>query len=734
MAQTQYDQQQAEALTSDPQVKEQRDRFDYALQQWKENRQQAKTDVRFLAGDPWDADEKKARKDEGRPALVFDELNQWTNGLINEVRQNKRAVQVDPRGNSPMNDTEAKVRGAIIRNIEYASNGQAAYITGFESAVDRGFGFWGYRTLYENDQDFDLTCGIRRFPNQDGVVIDPDFKEADASDMSYAFVVDWMPRREYKKRFPKAKITDFSTEMAVKFPAWVNEQEVQIAEYYDRTFEKTRLIAGMLPGGKEQQIFREDELPKDVKFADLEKNGMVKKVRWVQKPVVTKCLTNGLEVLEETEWPGKWIPLCVVLGKEIWVDYGSGPERVTQSLIRLARDSQKLLNYYRTAEAEEAAMTPKVPYIGIKGQFSGNEQSWQAAGKQPLAYLEFNAKTEATGEAILGPPVRQPFQPNFQSYEIAADASRRGIMSAVGVAPLPTAAQRSNEKSGVALERIQSQSQLGSFHFIDNFDRALEHGGRILDDLITKVYDNERSVGTRDDQGKYKVQKINHPDDPDSIMLTGTLGVITIKTGPSYDSQREAADDFTELLAKIPGVFPQIADLIVKLKNLGPIGDAIAERLTPPEYRSKDGQPPLTPQQAQQLQTMVAHLKALNAVVDIRDKEIAELKQERDGKILDNEGKARIAGINAASSEAVAMIKAGQAQFETLLAEKMKEIESVFQAAHEAALQDAQHAHEADQAAAAAEAAAAQQAAQPQPGATPQPGGDQGAGAQPNAS
>jgi hypothetical protein len=40
----------------------------------------------------------------------------------------------------------------------------------------------------------------------------------------------------------------------------------------------------------------------------------------------------------------------------------------------------------------------------------------------------------------------------------------------------------------------QREGDVSTFHFIDNLSRAIRHGGRILLDLIPKVYTTERMV------------------------------------------------------------------------------------------------------------------------------------------------------------------------------------------------------------------------------------------------
>src|SRR5208282_715978 len=147
--------------------------------------------------------------------------------------------------------------------------------------------------------------------------------------------------------------------------------------------------------------------------------------------------------------------------------------------------------------AEEAGMTPKVPFIGYTGQFETHKEQWQNATKTPIAYLQADPVLDATGAQVLPLPTRQPFTPNFQSYEVACEAARRAIQTAMSGSVLPTQAQRMNEKSGVALKQINSEEDQGTFHFIDNYNTAIEHTGRILDAWIPFVYDTKREIGVR---------------------------------------------------------------------------------------------------------------------------------------------------------------------------------------------------------------------------------------------
>src|SRR5690242_21748765 len=75
-----------------------RERFTYALKEWEDSRTEAEIDMQYVAGNPWADKDKKAREAAGRPHLAMDELGQYFNQVINDVRSNPRAAQFAPTG------------------------------------------------------------------------------------------------------------------------------------------------------------------------------------------------------------------------------------------------------------------------------------------------------------------------------------------------------------------------------------------------------------------------------------------------------------------------------------------------------------------------------------------------------------------------------------------------------------------------------------------------------------
>lgn len=683
-------------------LKEIRDNYAYYLDSWREIREEARVDMRYVAGQPWEPKDKEFREANGRPCMTWDELNPYINQLINDPRQNKRAVKVDPVG-SGANDKTAELRGNIIRTIEYNSKAQSAYTTAFQGAAERSYGYWRigkrYVTVTGKDpgpQTFNQELYIGRIPNPDTVLFDPNFKEVDCSDAMGCFVTDIVRKPDFKRKWPNAEITSFDGDQQEFAPQWIKEKDVMVAEYWRVTIEKKTLH--LIEGKQGPTALFEDELPTGFDMSRSSKR------REIEKRIVTQYITNGIEILDREVIEIPWIPIIPVFGKELYVDSGAGSKRMLISLVRMARDPFMQYCYYRSQEAEEAGLTPKVPYLALSGSIESTKEEWQSANKIPRAVLQFDPVQLPDGTWHVQAPERQPFTPNFQAYEVACEAARRAIQTAMSGSNLPTAAQRQNQKSGKALEEIDQQESRGTFHFIDNYNFAIEHSGKILDAWIPYVYDTKRELGLKKADGKSDLYKINDPDNVDQEgkpeVWDATVGEhsVTISVGPSYDSQRKEASEFVDTLigniqviASIipPGVAAKILSLAITLKELGPLGDEMANEISPPQDQQAQQQAIAAGQQKLQQQQEV--------IVEMQ-KELEKLQLEKAGKVIQGETQKQLATINNDVKVLIAEINTQQQNMQQRMEMFMQYWSETHGAAHEQAMQAHQQEHDKSQA------------------------------------
>jgi hypothetical protein len=655
-------------------LKVMKERFTYATNEWKDIRKESLKDRTCLTPEgPWSSSDRSEREAAGRPVLTLDEISQYTNQLVNDILQNKRGIKVTPVGNGATDKT-AEYRANRIRQIEYRSNAQQTYTTAFENCVNGSYGFGRIVARYLTPTSFDQELLIDPFPNPDMVTPDPDFLMADLSDCKYWFVREPWRHDEFRARFPKAKVQNFDLDTINKNKDWLTTDTVMVGEYWTIDFTNGRLYLLRDPNTQQETKFTWTEgkpVPPDeliVKRA----NGKPA-VRDIEIPRVVKRLTNGIEFLETIEWPGKYIPLFGCLGKIIYVGPEGQAKRQIHSLIRMGRDPFMLFCYYGSTEAELIGMTPKIPAIGYVGQFRTRAEDWQTANHSPKPFLEVDPKTEATGEAILPLPQWNPYNPPVQALEVGKEGARRSIQSAMGGSPLPTSAQRRNDKSGVALKQIEASAAKGSFHFVNHLDNMIQRAGVILDDLLDHFEDTKRDVTIRTPTGDPKVVTINDRENPDSPQMgQGYEHDVTLSVGPSQDSERDAASDFADTLVGVsPEVFKLLGPMIVQLKNLGPIGESMSKLLKaalPPEIQAiydqiegkepQDNVPPAVKAQLAQAQKIIKDLTQKLETQQAKQAASVQIAQGKDAVTmqkaeLDNATKVEIANIQAASAQII---------------------------------------------------------------------------------
>lgn len=606
--------------------------FEFCSEAESDNRVVALEDIRFARlGEQWPSDIVKQREIEQRPCLTINKMKAFIRQVVNDSRQNKPSIKIHPV-DSGADVKTADIMNGLIRNIEYTSNADVAYDTGVEASVSGGFGYWRVGMDYACDDSFDMDLSIQRVANQFSVYGDPNSTAADSSDWDVAFVVDRMPREEFKRKYKGKKNAD-DEPCTVDFDSsgwdqsWLNEDGVMIAEWWQRKEVDTEIVK--LSNG---HTYRADELEKNeavqlglrlgILTVAKDKNG--KEIRRPGKTYkVTQTWMTGADVLEVVDWPGRYIPIIPVYGDEIIVE----GKRYFRSLIHDAKDAQRMVNYWRTTATELVALAPRVPFIGPKGAFDSDAARWATANSQSHAYLEFEG-----GVA----PQRQPLDSGVAAGSLQEALNASDDMKAIIGMYDASLGARSNETSGVAIQARQREGDVSTFHFIDNLSRAIRHTGRILIDLIPYVYTEERIIRVMGEDGTQKSVTVNSQepkpvvgangqpemeDDGQPMMglfdLTAGKYDLTVTSGPSFTTRREeAAAQMTEFLRAYPAAAPVIGDIFAK--NLDwPGADEIAKRLEKMNPANQQQIPPemqkMIQEGQQAIQELTQKVQALEA-------------------------------------------------------------------------------------------------------------------------
>lgn len=604
-------------------LQEAHDRFQQSAEATAQQRRDGLEDLQFRAGEQWDAAIKNQREDERRPCLVINRLPQFERQVTNDLRQNRPAIIVSPKGEGSTKET-AEIFQGLIRDIEYQSNAEGVYDTALASAVRCGFGYLQIATIYSDPMSFEQDIRLKRISNAFKVYFDPSCQEFDYSDAKWAFIVEDFTKPAYKAQWPDSKLASLDDWRSIGDTAadWGDATTVRVAEYYYIVEEEQEIV--ML--SDDTVIFRKD-MPEKLSEGVYERDHRTTRI-----PSVKWKLINAVEVLDETDWPGKYIPIVPVLGDEVIVD----GKTILESAFRHAKDPQRMLNYWKSAEAEMIALAPKAPFIGAEGQFEGYEKDWKDANIKNKGYLQYKPKT--IGSQLAPPPQRNTYEAPIQAITGAAMQTADDLKSTIGIYD-PSLGQVGSDQSGKAILARQSQGHTNNFHWGDNLSRALKHVGEILVDLIPKIYDSKRVVRIITESGDDDLVIVNGKfmeDGVDKIydLNAGKYGVV-INAGPSYATRRkEAAASMEAIVSAYPPLMEKAGDLLVRNFDW-PGADELADRLKkalPPELQDDKGDP-----------RAAAAMQKANAMIQRLTSEVNMLSQKLENRTADYQSKERVA-------------------------------------------------------------------------------------------
>jgi hypothetical protein len=530
------------------------------------NRTEALQDIKFAAGDQWPVEIQNSRNLEARPCLTINKIDAYVRQVTNQQRQQRPRIKVHPVNNE--GDLKiAQVIEGVTRHIEVNSSADTAYDTAFDYAVRMGWGYWRVITDYVREDSFDQEIYIEQIDDPFSVYFDPNSISPDGSDAEKCLITKVIPKNVFREMYPGADdgsgfmprgVGDDSAE-------WVTKEDVRIAEYFYIQRKKATLV--MLSDGT--KAF-EDELPaKEV----LEESGIAiidKRPTW--RKVVKWCKLTAMEVLEEKDWPGKYIPVVPCYGAQVIVE----GKRKKYGLVRFAKDPQRMYNFWRTSMTESIALAPKAKWLLAEGQDEGHENEWAQANIKSSPVLRYKQK-DIEGQPA---PIPQRLQPEAppEGIMVAASAISDDLQTVLGI--FDPAQRIPGNISGKAMNGQQQQVDLSNFHFYDNMTRSIKQTGKIILDLIPQIYDTQRVMRIIGVDGRPDMVTINEKNAIGEVLNDITVGEydVVMDTGPGYNSKRLQAVEAMAPLMGQPEIFQAAGDLMFRNMDF-PGADIIADRL-----------------------------------------------------------------------------------------------------------------------------------------------------------
>ena len=619
------------------------DRFDTASDAWSYTYNAALDDIQFVDTDDGQWDDAVRQSRVNRPCLTFDKLSSAVDQVVGQQLQMLPGVKV--RGAEEGDQDVAEIYEGLIRQIE--QRGAKAYKTAFKFSVKGGWGCWLVEHDYIDDTSMNQDIILREIKNPFSVLFDPIIQIQDMKECRYAFQFEDLERDEFERLYPKAQTgVGEAFYSAGNQRAWINENTVRIADYFRIVPEERRLV--QLSTGEVVDYEDIEPIIDELNF----KGVTITNERIVEGRKLERFKITGMEILEEYECIGRYIPLVPLLGKTSNID----GRFVTRGLVRKAKDAQRMYNYSRSTAIEVTALQPKQPLMATPAMIKGHEERYRnlMTSNDPVLLFNFDQ-----GQKPFREPPGQPSTALLTDVQISSDdiKSTTGIFNA-------SLGQQGNETSGRAIRERQLQGNIATYEFVDELVESIKYTGEIFVNMIPKIYDAERQIRILGEDDREEVMMINKPQ---LDLQTGETIIINdlnrghydikVTTGPSFSTRRsETAEQLGTLFGQNPQMAQMGADIYFKSLDL--VGaDELVERvrkagikagmIEPNEEEKKE----LTGGQQQQQQIKA---QAMQMEMAMKQAEIANEQaeaRERESKTMLNTIKAQVEQLELAQAQ-----------------------------------------------------------------------------------
>lgn len=580
-------------------LEEARERF-RACSEWESNyRKKYVEDLKFTNADSyngyqWPDEIRHTRDLNDRPCLTMNVVRQHVLQIENEARRNKSSARILGLGNGATQES-ANVVKAIIRHIEYVSKAQRnAYTPARHFQVAAGIGWWRLVTDYESNDSFDQEIYIEGIADPLSVYMDPDCQKPDCSDGRYAFVFSFLPRDLVTSLLPSFPWAVNTPKIPIGIAAgesfFLEKDHWMVCEYFRKVPRQDKLIS-FVQGG-ERQYVRSSTLPPDIRSRLLDDD--LTMTRDVVDQAIEWKLIVGDIIVDETVWPGKYIPLVRCIGEEVVI--GGILDRKGHA--RAMQDAQRMYNYNASASVEFGALQTKAPWTAPAAAIEGLESIWNTANTENHSVLPWKHVDDDNPEKDIPPPQRNDPPQTSPAYQQGMEAAFQQMMMTSGQW-YNQQGMMGNERTGSAIQERMAQGQTATYHFTDNYEDSLIYTYQQIIDLIPKIYDTRRVKHILADDGtemeididpraaQAYMQEMARDNTVIRRVFNPSLGKydVAAEIGPNIQSKRkEAVDALTVILTEAPALTSIIGDILLRNMEFDDAQEAALrlKRMVPP--------------------------------------------------------------------------------------------------------------------------------------------------------
>jgi hypothetical protein len=572
--------------------------FDTFKARWKlardaeqEQRERELEDLKFEAGEHWDAKVKSDRERDGKPALTIDLTSGPIKLVMNQQRMARPGITISPVGHGT-DPKKAEYWQGIIRRIERLSGAGRAYTWAGQHQVKMGRGFWKVLSQWVGS-GFKQDIRIHEIDNQHTVYCDPTTKKLDGSDKRWAIVWCDYTHEDYIALYGESKLSEAIATKAWQSvgdspPEWITSKHCRVAEYYylePETREKWLLSTGEEVWADEVPTTAGREKGKFAKVPALPDGVSIHMKRDVTTDRVQCCILNGMgEKLEEKRIPGELIPVVQIYGERRNID-GKVDYR---GMVRMAKDANRMEDFCESSLMEAIGNAKTAPWLAEWTQIADFAEIWQTSNRVSYAVLPYKAQT--VNGAALPPPIRVPAGVDVSHITLAAQRMQNHVRTIAGQQDVFSneSAAEQGRLSGRAYNFRRQQQELGTSDYMENLGDGIVLTAKIIMGQAREIYDTPqilRIVGA--DEKESAVVTYLGPEQEQAAqgMLTQSITEmmdlsgepddfdVAVSAGKRHDTARqETVDTLVDLIPRLQDPKMQQDATVALVKNMDGAG------------------------------------------------------------------------------------------------------------------------------------------------------------------
>ncbi len=497
----------------------------------------------------------------GRPRYTFDLTGTIVNKYYGEMTQNDFNIHVTPMGYGSSKET-AKLNAGLIKNTESISRATNVYSMSARMQMICGMDCMRVDQDWASPDSFDQDLFIRHITDSiNRVWFLGNYQERTCEDADGVIVEHLISLDEYKDMFYKKEGDECQA---------LGDPECRTTYYYKRKGlrigeliykEKVTSKLYQLQDGTtmDEQGFMDSGMNiKDVKVRS--RDSFKIKSRWFDA-------NDWLQKEEDTVF--KYLPVVPVLPNFMIVE----DKPISRGVVEPLMDWQRVRNYTGSAFVEETALAPKDIIMMTREQVAGNQSD---IGKLNVAGRPILTYTHVDGQA---PPYKPGAYMANSGLSNIFMMTEQGIQSSAGMFAAGLG-DNPGLQSGIAIEQLDNNSNLGAIEYFKAQEVALGHIGKILVNSYPIVYDTEKERRIINDDGSFDLVKVNEVGLNGEVVNDLSKGVYDVycDIGKAFrNRQQETAEQIVKLGQIDPTFVMQNKDILLSSLD-SPGMDMAAER------------------------------------------------------------------------------------------------------------------------------------------------------------